>query len=236
MEKARVLNKKEVLLLPLGKGQWFEFKFKDGRTEISNPFLLKGHITANRMLEYGITWRIWSEKPDEKKRIITEWITLESPETSIKGKKDQMEKNADVAALIETAIQGKAKDDTVALKVKDVEDLLRKLRKGCRLLTIQEVKKAPLCTIMWEEIYDEAEKQRVPVRKLVPYVSRGDGTLVDIHEGKRVYIGKDYYDTCRDINGLIYKKRFWSEKPTIEQCKATQWAETPVHQEDYSYV
>ena len=235
MEKARILTEKEVHAIPLGKSQWFEFKLKGGRTEINNPFLLKGHITKNRMLEYGVTWRIWSGKPDEESRKSTDWTILESTETN-KKRENQMEKIMESAEIVENVIQGKTKDDTVVVKVSDIENILRAFKKGTRLMTIQEVKKTPICTIIWEEVYDEAEKRRGQVRRLVPYVSRGNGTLVDINEGETVYVGKDYYDTNRDINGLIYKKRFWSEKPTIEQCKATPWAETPVHQEDYSYV
>ena len=148
-----------------------------------------------------------------------------------------MEKKMKSAAVVENAIRGKSKDDTVVLKVSDVENILHTEEKEPRLMTIQEVMESPICTIVWEEIYDEAEKQiGGQVISLVPHVSKGDGNLVDICAGETVFVNKDFCDVSRDINGLIYKKRFWNGKPTIEQCKATPWEETPVHQDDWSYV
>lgn len=72
-ETARVLAEKEVRLLEFGTHNWMEFKISGGRTELCNPILLKGHRTEKRMLEYGITWRVWSEKPTYKQRIERKW-------------------------------------------------------------------------------------------------------------------------------------------------------------------
>ena len=61
---ARVLTEDEVLSLPIGSIQWFEFQLKPHRKDLLNLYLMKGHVSKKRMVEYGITWRIWNEKPE----------------------------------------------------------------------------------------------------------------------------------------------------------------------------
>ena len=73
---ARVLTGEQVLALEFGTHNWMEFKIRGGRTDLSDPILLKGHRTESRMTEYGITWRIWSEKPTDKQRIEEKWYEV----------------------------------------------------------------------------------------------------------------------------------------------------------------
>ena len=84
-----------------------------------------------------------------------------------------------------------------------------------RVMTIEELTSAQAGTVVWEEFW--SGKRKEPDHRITPMIKADDGCFFDDEGGVEIE-NRDLHD---EETGN--RRRFWTNKPTMEMRKAVSW-------------